>query len=113
MMWNTNYEHMGAGMMGGPGWGWGGSRGYRTWSDANREMTVTPQEARQYAQEFLDTRLPGTTVEEGLDTFHGYYAIHVMKDGKVYGMLGVDGYTGSARRRHAAAFRNPRRSVAG
>jgi hypothetical protein len=99
MMWNTKYGHMGAGMMGGgmmggPGWGWGGSRGYRSWSDANREMTVTAQKARQYAQEFLDTRLPGTTVEEGVDTFYGYYTIHVMKDEKVYGMLGVNGYTG-------------------
>ncbi len=99
MMWNTKYGHMGAGMMGGgmmggPGWGWGGRRGYRGWSDANKEMTVTPQKARQYAQDFLDTRLPGTKVEEGVDTFYGYYTIHVMKDGKVYGMLGVNGYTG-------------------
>lgn len=99
MMWNTKYGHMGAGMMGGgmmggPGWGWGGGRGYRSWSDVNREMTVTPPQARQYAQEFLDARLPGTTAEESVDTFYGYYTIHVMKDGKVYGMLGVNGYTG-------------------
>ncbi len=57
-------------------------------------MTITPRKARQYAQEFLDTRLPGPKVEEGDDTFYGYYAIHVMKDGKVYGTLGVNGYTG-------------------
>ncbi len=99
MMWNTKYGQMGAGMMGGgmmggPGWGWGGRRGYRGWSDANKEMTVTPQKARQYAQDFLDARLPGTKAEEGADTFYGYYTIHVMKDGKVYGMLGVNGYTG-------------------
>jgi hypothetical protein len=99
MMWNTKYGHMGngmmgGGMMGGPGGGGGGRSGYRGWSDANREMTVTVEKARQYAQEFLDTRLPGTRVEEGVDTFYGYYTIHVMKDGKVYGMLGVNGYTG-------------------
>ncbi len=99
MMWNTKYGHMGQGMMGGwmmggPGWGWGGGRGYRSWADANREMPVTAQKARQLAQEFLDARLPGTRVEEGADTFYGYYTLHVLKDGKVYGMLGVNGYTG-------------------
>ena len=99
MMWNTKYGHMGAGMMGGgmmggPGWGWGGKRGYRAWPDANREMSVTAQKARQFAQEFLDARLPGTRVEEGVDTFYGYYTLHVLKEGKVYGMLGVNGYTG-------------------
>ena len=99
MMWNTKYGHMGSGMMGGgmmggPGWGWGGRRGYRAWPDANKEMPVQVQKARQLAQEFLDARLPGTKVEEGTDTFYGYYTIHVMKDGKVYGMLGVNGYTG-------------------
>jgi hypothetical protein len=85
---------MGGGMMGGPRWGWGGREGYRGWQDPTKEMTVTPQEARQYAQEFLDARLPGTKVEKDADTFYGYYTITVLKDGKVYGMLGVNGYTG-------------------
>lgn len=99
MMWNTKYGHMGGGMMGGgmmggPGWGWGGRRGYRDWRDTNREMTVAPQQARQYAQEFLDARLPGAKAAEEVDTFYGYYTIHVLKGGEVYGMLGVNGYTG-------------------
>jgi hypothetical protein len=99
MMWNTKYGHMGSGMMGGgmmggPGWGWGGRRAYRAWPEANREMPVSSNKARQYAQEFLDARLPGTRAEEEVDTFYGYFTIHVLKEGKVYGMLGVNGYSG-------------------
>ena len=93
-MWNTKYGHMGGGMMGLPSRGWGGRRGYRDWQEANKDMNVSPQKARQYAQEFLDARLPGTKVEEDADAFYGYYTIHVRKDGDVYGMLGVNGYTG-------------------
>lgn len=99
MMWNTKYGHMGAGMMGGammgaPSWGWGGRRGYRNLTESNREMNVSPEEARTYAQEFLDERLPGTQVEDEADEFYGYYTLHVEKDGEIVGMLGVNGYTG-------------------
>jgi hypothetical protein len=100
MMWNTKYGHMGVGMMGGmmmggPYWGWRGRRGYRNWPDVNKEMPIPPEKARQYAQEFLSVWLPGTAVSDDADTFYGYYTIHVLKDGKIYGMLGVNGYTGS------------------
>ena len=100
MMWNTKYGHMGAGMMGGmmmggPSWGWGGRRGYSNWPEVNKEMPIPPQKARQYAQEFLSVWLRGTTAADDADTFYGYYTIHVLKDGKIYGMLGVNGYTGS------------------
>lgn len=100
MMWNTKYGHMGmgmmgGGMMGGPAWGWGGRRGYRPWQGLSNEMPVSADQARQYAQEFLDAQLPGTKVEADADLFYGYYTIHVLsKDGSVYGMLGVNGYTG-------------------
>ena len=100
MMWNTKYGHMGfgmmgGGMMGGPGWGWGGRQGYRPWANPGKEMTVSAEQARKYAQEFLDARLPGMKVENDADVFFGYYTIHVLnKDGSVYGMLGVNGYTG-------------------
>jgi len=81
MMWNTKYGHM-AVMMGG---GWGRPGG---------AMTVTPEQARGYAQRFLDGYLPGTTVADETDAFYGYYTIHVMRDGQVYGMLSVNGYSG-------------------
>lgn len=87
MMWNTRYGMMGRGMM---GWGYGNAQG------TAGEMTVTPEEAIKLAQEYLD-RAPwaeGLTVGDEVDPFYGYYTLHVLKDGKVAGMLSVNGYTG-------------------
>jgi len=97
--WNTKYGRareglMGAWLMGGPGWRWDEWRGYRPEPASSRPMPVTVQKARELAQEFLSERLPGTAVGEGADTFYGYYTLDVLKDGKMYGMLGVSGYTG-------------------
>jgi hypothetical protein len=81
MMWNTRYGHMG-GMMGG-----GGRR-------QAGPMPVNPELAREIAQGWLDKFLPGMSAAQQADTFYGYYTIHIMKDGQVYGMLSVNGYTG-------------------
>jgi hypothetical protein len=81
MMWNTRYGHM-AGMMG----GWGRQR--------TETMSVTAEQARDIARQWLDKSLPGTSAAEEADTFYGYYTIHVVKDDRVYGMLSVNGYTG-------------------
>lgn len=100
MMWNTKYGTMGmgmmgGGMMGGPRWGWGGRGGYSPWGNPGREMPLTAEQARTYAQQFLDARLPGARAEKDADLFYGYYTIHVLnKDGSVLGMLGVNGYSG-------------------
>ncbi len=101
MMWNAKYGHMGygmmgGGMMGGPGWGWGGRGRAQAWPVPPAEMPlpVTAEQAHQYAQKALDANLPGTTLEKDADVFYGYYTITVLKDGKVYGMLGVNGYNG-------------------
>ena len=85
MMWNTKYGMM-SGMMGGM---MGTSRG-----TAAADMPVTAQNASRYAQEWLDLNNPGAKVEDP-DTFYGYYTIDVSKDGSPYGMLSVNGYTGS------------------
>jgi len=97
--WNTRYGSareglMGAWLMGGPGWRWDSWQGYRS-EPAAAPMPVTIRKAREYAQEFLDQRLPGTSVGEGASAFYGYYTLSVLKDGKMFGMLGVNGYTGS------------------
>jgi hypothetical protein len=90
MMWNTKYGHMGGwmgGMMGGfwgPGWG----------GDAAGEMTVTPEQARELAQEYLDAHYSGLTVGDEADAFYGYYTLHTLSDGTVSGMLSVNGYSG-------------------
>jgi hypothetical protein len=86
MMWNQKYGHMAGGMMGG-GWGYGRQQN-------PSEMPVTPAQARADAQAFLDANYPGVKVEDNADRFYGYYTLHVLKDGKTYGMLGVNGYTG-------------------
>ncbi|MBS7623380.1 PepSY domain-containing protein [Candidatus Bathyarchaeota archaeon] len=95
MMWNTKYGHMaGWGRMGGMMDGrWWGYRP-RPYSDIPTvEMPVTASDAEQIAQAYLDSYLPGSTIEHP-DTFYGYYTVHVLRDGKVYGMLSVNGYTG-------------------
>jgi len=81
MMWNTRYGHM-AGMMG----GW--------WGQPSGPMTVTSEQARQYAQQWLDSYLPGTTVADEADAFYGYYTLHTLRDDAIVGMLSVNGYTG-------------------
>ncbi|MHB8648146.1 MAG: hypothetical protein ACYDAR_20385, partial [Thermomicrobiales bacterium] len=56
-------------------------------------MTVTPDQAKQNAAQWLAQNQPGATTETP-DTFYGYYTLHIMKDGTVTGMLSVNGYTG-------------------
>jgi hypothetical protein len=56
-------------------------------------MTLTEEQAKQYGQQFIDGYLPGAQIEE-VDRFYGYYTLHVLKDGQIYGMLSVNGYTG-------------------
>ncbi|MEM2760393.1 MAG: hypothetical protein QXU32_10325 [Nitrososphaerales archaeon] len=73
MMWNTKY-----GMM---------------LVQATPQMTVTSDRARSLAQMYLDLNLPGTTVED-VDQFYGYYTVHAEKDGKISGMLSINGFTG-------------------
>jgi len=79
MMWNAKYGMM-SGMMWGPRY-------------TSEEMTVSEEEAIGYAQEFIDGYLPGAEVEDA-ERFYGYYTLHVIKDGEIYGMLSVNGYTG-------------------
>ncbi len=83
MMWNAEYGmhrsgRMGMGMMGGITTG---------------EMTVSPEEAEEIAQRWLDANLRGRTAGEA-DPFYGYYTLHFLKDGEIEGMLSVHGSTG-------------------
>jgi hypothetical protein len=85
MMWNTKYGHRG--MMGFRG-GMMGFRGY-----PSGEMTITPAEARDIAQRYLDRASPGLAAEE-VKTFPDYYTIHTVREGAIVGMLSVHGATG-------------------
>ncbi len=83
MMWNQKYGMMTGAMMSGL---------YQP--EQQSKMPITPAKARELAQKSLDAQRAGLKVEEGADAFYGYYTIHVLKDGKTFGMLGVNGYTG-------------------
>ena len=78
MMWNTEYGMAGHGM------------GYQ---QPSGPMTISATQARQIAQQWLATHQSGTTTETP-DQFPGYYTLHILKDGKVTGMLSVNGYSG-------------------
>ena len=82
MMWNYKYSPMGS-MMG----GW--------FNQSAGKMTVTMEQARANAAQYLKTYLPSATVEEKGDTFYGYYHFDVLQNGKTAGMLSVNGYTGA------------------
>ena len=96
MMWNTKYGHMNGGMMG-FGMMWGGWRGQSRRYEQQVEggkMRITPEKAVRNAQRFLDSSLPGVKAASEVDTFYGYYTIHTLENGEIYGMLGVNGYSG-------------------
>ncbi len=80
MMWNTKYSPMRFMM--------GGSTG-----EATTAMPVSAADALTAAQAYLDQNLPGAKTAEDADTFYGYYTIDILRDGKVTGMLSVNGYT--------------------
>jgi hypothetical protein len=82
MMWNLKYSHMRGGMMG---------SGY--YSRA-AEMPISDEEAVEIANAYLSQSNSDLIAGEHADRFYGYYTIHTERDGKVYGMLSVNGYDG-------------------
>jgi hypothetical protein len=99
MMWNLKYGMMagyatGAGMMGGTGYGMmGGYALGATVVNPNDPMPVTPEQAVETAQRYLDTYLPGAKAETTPDTFYGYYTLEILRNGQMVSMLSVNGYT--------------------
>jgi hypothetical protein len=114
MMWNLKYGGLNRSqMMGGrngmtlapgahlprtqvPGSAGVGGNGWDTTipSDVSAEMSITPEKAIEYAQEYLDTNLKGAVAATDPIQFYGYYTLDFEKDGKVAGMLSVNGYNG-------------------
>lgn len=99
MMWNLKYspmatgdESFGFGMMGHAGMMGGFGAGIDP-ETLEEDMTVSPEEAVEAAQAYLDGSLPGAEADEHADPFYGYYTLHVLQDGEVVGMLSVNGYT--------------------
>ena len=109
MMWNLKYGALNhqwmmgnnsgmMGMMGGSGGMMNMMSGYAwddtTPADISSNMTITPEQAIQIAQKYLDTNITGATAASDPTQFYGYYTLDFEKDGKVTGMLSVNGYSG-------------------
>ncbi len=97
MMWNQKYGGLNHQYMMG-GYGGGMMRGY-DWNgtvpgQASGQMTVTADQAVAAAQKYLDAELSGATAATDPMQFYGYYTLDYTRDGKVAGMLSVNGYTG-------------------
>ncbi len=74
MMWNTSYGmHAGA---------------------AATAPAVSPADAARLAQRWLDDQRHGLTAGEP-EQFPGYYTLHTLRNGKIDGMLSVNGFTGT------------------
>lgn len=115
MMWNLVYGYMSGnatnGMMAQQmnqmmGNGTNGMMGYSTngmmssIGQVNNEVTrpgkmpVTAEQALKTAQTYLDKAYPGVQTVDKADEYPGYYTVDVQKQGKVSGMLSVNGFTG-------------------
>jgi hypothetical protein len=107
IMWNLKYSGLNHdNMMGGQGGMMGGGMmmgGYGNmmgnWNstaplDVSADLTVTPEQAIESAQQYLDANVSGATAAEAPIQFYGYYTLDFEKDGKVAGMLSVNGYSG-------------------
>ncbi len=98
MMWNLKYGGLNhSGMMGGRGsmmGGYGQNFTNATPSNVATDMPVTQDQAIKNAQTYLDQYLSGDTAATDPVKFYGYYTLDFSKDGKVVGMLSVNGYSG-------------------
>jgi len=81
MMWNRRYGLVSGGMMG-------------LTSQTASTMPISKVQALQVAQAYLDGNFNGATVEQDATEFYGYYTLDFMINGKISGMLSVNGYTG-------------------
>jgi hypothetical protein len=100
MMWNLKYGMMsgnsdygGYGMMGGGMMGRWFSNSPSS-GTVSAEMPISADQAAEYAQKYLDSTLPGVKVSDEITPFYGYYTIDLERDGKIIGMLSVNGYSG-------------------
>ena len=81
MMWNVRYSPM-ANMMGG-------------WFASSAQNSLAAAQAKEKAQQYLDTYLNGARVGDDAHAFYGYYTTDVLREGKPFGMLSVNGTTGA------------------
>jgi hypothetical protein len=66
----------------------------RGFNSSTAEMPVSAEEAVEIANTYLSQNNSNLAAGEHADRFYGYYTIHTERDGKIYGMLSVNGYNG-------------------
>jgi hypothetical protein len=104
MMWNLKYGMMSGGMMGGGRGGsemmtagggmmGGSSNGNSDPANVSADMPVTPEQALNTAQAYLDQYIPGAIASSHATRFYGYYTLDYEIDGRVVGMLSVNGFS--------------------
>ena len=109
MMWNLKYgmmsgfggySMMGSGMMmGNAGFGPGSMMDgfdFKNDGDApeiSEDLSVSPEEALETAQRYLDQYYTSVEVSDEITPFYGYYTIDFEKDGDIIGMLSINGFT--------------------
>ena len=105
MMWNLKYSGINhqymmgnGGMMGMMGNG-GMANMMCGWDNAvpaevSAKMDITAEQVIEYAQKYLAANIADTTVSKDPIGFYGYYTLDFEKDGKITGMLSVNGYSG-------------------
>lgn len=95
-MWNLKYASLNHSNMGGRGYGMMGGWDYRpsTPLDVPTDMPVSSAQAIEAAKAYLESHVPGAVASSDPMQFYGYYTLDFTKDGKVAGMLSVNGYTG-------------------
>jgi hypothetical protein len=99
MMWNTRYGMMrgtGAMMGGGPGMmgGGPGMMGGGGAASSGQTATVTADQSRSIAQQWLDANRSGQSAQTP-DSYPGYYTMETTTSGKITGMLAVNATTGA------------------
>lgn len=88
-----------SGMMMGGGSGSGGMMDGSDFSneaqipDVSADMPVNAEQATEVAQNYLDTYYPGVETSHEISAFYGYYTLDIERDGKIVGMLSVNGFT--------------------
>lgn len=60
-----------------------------------KSMTVSASQAKDFAQAKLDASAAGRTVEGDGLAYYGFYTFEYSEDGKTFGLVSVNGYTGS------------------
>jgi hypothetical protein len=78
MMWNNKYGMAGR-MMG---------------NITGSDNSISPTEAQDLAQRWLDVNLPGRMAGHP-DAFYGYYTLHFLNDGQIEGMISVHATNGN------------------